>query len=342
MEIELYSKLQNPIEAIDKLGDWLAKSGMFGCDKTEQGKIMALAMLVEKKSPFQLKREYHFYNGQMSDRADSMLAKFRGAGGKHRVLKRDAEGASVELTHDGNTQVFTFLWTDAEKEPFVWAYDKKTGQRLGPKTNYATPRARTQMLWSRVISEGVRTMTPEIVAGVYTPEEIDATDTLPAGQQINMAAAAPNQAPATTQAPVTKAEPIDVVSKVVPLPLPTEPVSQTAPPEDTKELAQAGLASVQPPTTTTAPASAPVAPGQETHVTDEMVEQVGLALVGNFLPALRWMLKEKWLAAPAKVIDSEADAAAYLQMNLKTVTSVRVRKILKNTASFLAAIGSGK
>ena len=39
------------------------------------------------------------------------------------------------------------------------------------KDNWATPRSRMQMLWARVVSDGVRTMAPEICSGIYTPEE---------------------------------------------------------------------------------------------------------------------------------------------------------------------------
>lgn len=33
-----------------------------------------------------------------------------------------------------------------------------------------------QMLWARVVSDGVRAMAPEVVAGYYTPEELDESD----------------------------------------------------------------------------------------------------------------------------------------------------------------------
>lgn len=172
--IELYSKIQNPIEAINQLGDFFARSGMFGCDNSgsqaslAQGKVLATACLTERKSPIQIIREYHIINGRLSDRADSMLAKFRGKGGKHRVISQDSECAEVELEYEGQKLRSRFTWEEAQGEPFVW---KDESKRI-PKRNWATPRARMQTLWARVISHGVRTLAPEIVAGIYTPEEV--------------------------------------------------------------------------------------------------------------------------------------------------------------------------
>jgi len=174
MEIELYSKLQNPIDAIEKIGEFFSSSGMFGCEKREQGMVLAMACLAEKKSPLEIKRTYHLLGGELSMRSDAMLAQFRSAGGKHKVISRTADLASVELTgKDGDKVAFSFSWQEAQKEPFIWSNSKdRQGNQL-PKKNWATPRARTQMLWARVISDAVRTIAPEIVSGVYTPEERD-------------------------------------------------------------------------------------------------------------------------------------------------------------------------
>jgi hypothetical protein len=166
--LDLYTRINDPIAGITQIGEMFASSGMFGCTRKEQGQILALACMSEGKSPFDIKRTYHLMNGELSMRADAMLAHFRQkAGGKHKVIARDETKASVELTLEGKSQTFTFSWADAEKEPFVLDKNGKV------KKNYATPRARMQMLWARVISDGVHTMAPEIVSGVYTPEEID-------------------------------------------------------------------------------------------------------------------------------------------------------------------------
>jgi hypothetical protein len=167
-ELQLYDRMQDPIAAVDRMGEWLAKSGMFGCERIEQGKVLALACMAERKSPVQIAREYYLIDGRLSDRTDSMLAKFRGKGGKHKILARTAEEAAVELTLEGQTFVSRVTFAELAKEPFVYARDGKTW-----KKNYATPRARMQSLWARAMSDGVRTLAPEIVAGILTPQEIE-------------------------------------------------------------------------------------------------------------------------------------------------------------------------
>lgn len=167
--IELRSKLfsdTTPLSAVEKAGDFIAKSGMFGCERKEQGMIIAATCYQEGLSFLEFKRTYHNQNGELSMRADAMLAEFHKRGFKSKLLSRDAEKASIELTTH-YTAAFTFTWDDAKAEPFVYGKDGRT-----IKKNYATPRARMQMLWARVISDGVRTMCPEIVAGTYTPEEV--------------------------------------------------------------------------------------------------------------------------------------------------------------------------
>ena len=46
-------------------------------------------------------------------------------------------------------------------------------QGLRIKAKYATPRSRMQMLWARLISDSIRIVAPEIITGVYVPEEVD-------------------------------------------------------------------------------------------------------------------------------------------------------------------------
>jgi hypothetical protein len=71
----------------------------------------------------------------------------------------------VEIAYDGQTYTESLSWEDVQQERYIYAKDGSL------KDNWATPRGRRQMLWARVISEAVRTLAPEIVAGTYTPEE---------------------------------------------------------------------------------------------------------------------------------------------------------------------------
>lgn len=266
--IELFSKLQNPLDAISQIGEMFAKSGMFGCDRKEQGQVLAMVCITERKSPVQILREHHIIEGRLSDRADSMLAKFRQSGGKHKVIRRDADEAAVELTKDGQSMVFRLTFEEVKAEPFV---RNKEG---GFKKNWNTPRMRMQTLWARVISDGVRTMAPEIVAGVYTPEEI--IDDTPGGAsapapEIKLATPAPEP---TAQPPAPQARAVEVVVE----PAPTRQPTPTPAPQPTAQ-----------PTVQPAPQAA------DGKLPAEMVDKLEALIGEDSLNAHNWMLKNKWI-----------------------------------------------
>lgn len=156
------------LATIDALGTSIAKSQLFGCSNVEQGKVIAMTCLAKSSDPMSLAQRYDIIQGNLSMKADAMLADFRTvAGGSHRIIERTPEAAEVELIdREGNAQRFRLTWEEAQAEDFT--KDKK-GE---VKANYAFPRKRMQMLWARVTSDGVRAMAPEVVAGIYTPEEI--------------------------------------------------------------------------------------------------------------------------------------------------------------------------
>lgn len=161
----------DPDKFIPAVGQAIAQSGIFGPTSPATGIVIALECAAQRCSPFDLARRYHVIESKLSMRADAMLAKFRQRGGRHRIIRRDSECAAVELSLDGETVVFALTFEEAKDEPFVWSKVKEL------KKNYATPLSRMQMLWARVVSDGVRTMAPEVVAGSYTPEEVvDFTD----------------------------------------------------------------------------------------------------------------------------------------------------------------------
>jgi len=141
---------------------------MFGCDNVDQGMVIALTCMSEGITPLDFQRRYHIIQKRPSMRSDAMLAEFRNHGGTHKVIERTTDAAEVELIHapTKTSGKFRLTWEDAQNEDFTKGKDGEI------KDNYAYPRKRMQMLWARVISDGVRTLMPEIVAGIYTPEEV--------------------------------------------------------------------------------------------------------------------------------------------------------------------------
>jgi hypothetical protein len=181
-EIIVYDKIADPIAAMNAYGDDIAKSGLLGCQNISQGRVMAMECFVRRTTAVALSQQFHIIDNKLSMKADAMLAEFRRLGGKHKVLSRTAEKAEIELIDGDESERFAFTWEDAKQEPFVWDGKRKDvlaaiasgkTEKLVLNPNYASPRKRMQMLWSRVVSDGVRTLKPEVNFGRYTPEDLE-------------------------------------------------------------------------------------------------------------------------------------------------------------------------
>ena len=165
-QIAAYDKI-NDSEGIEMMGNAICRSGMFGCESKEAGIVFALQCVVENKPPLEMAKNYHLVKGKLTKRADAMLADFRRAGGK--VTWDDLKNENVQsaiFDFEGNKTNGSFSMEDAQRAGLFRkgsAWDK-------------TPAA---MLRARCISETLRAIAPEIVQGVYVPEEIDVADAVP-------------------------------------------------------------------------------------------------------------------------------------------------------------------
>ena len=170
----VYDRISDPMSAIKTLGLSIFKSGIFGLDKPEQGEILAMQCMVEKKSPLELARTYHFIQGQLAIRSDALLAKFHQAGGTVEWGDRTDERVTAVFRKGTSSAAIV-----ADMKEYVG-----NGTALGkdgkPKDNWKKwPR---RMLTARAISEGVRLIAPECCFGTYTVEELDATPSRPYAQ----------------------------------------------------------------------------------------------------------------------------------------------------------------
>lgn len=168
--LAVYDRISDPMAAVQQLGRDIARSQMFGCSNEEQGRVFAMTCLAKRCDPLALVESYHVIEGHLSMKADAMLAGLVERGGSHRIIRRTPEAAEIEITLRDDTQRFALTWEEAKQEPFV--YGKERNGKRDIKKNWATPRSRMQMLWARVVSDGVRAMCPEVVCGKYAPEEI--------------------------------------------------------------------------------------------------------------------------------------------------------------------------
>jgi len=171
----VYDRINDPMLAIKTLGMSIFKSGIFGLDKPEQGEILAMQCLVEKKSPLELARTYHFIQGQLAIRSDALLAKYQMSGGKVEWITRTDK--LVEAKFERNGQSANIV---ASIEEYI-ANGTALGKDGKPKDNWKKwPR---RMLTARAISEGVRLIAPECCFGTYTVEELET------GKPINVTSA---------------------------------------------------------------------------------------------------------------------------------------------------------
>ena len=170
----MYDRISDPITAIEKMGEWIASSGMLGCTKVEQGKLIAWQCAAERKTPFDFKREYHIIGGSLSMRSDAMLAGYRARGGKVLWKQSDSKAAIALWTFDGNSCEISFTTEDA-----------KLAGLLPAKPGSGWAKDPSAMLRARCISKAIRMLAPEVVAGVYTPEENE--DFAPAPTEVSVA-----------------------------------------------------------------------------------------------------------------------------------------------------------
>lgn len=138
--------------------------------------VLALTCAFERKPPTEIARRYHLIDGRLSMKSGAMLADFRQVhNGTHKVIVRNPDGATIELSKDGRTQQFSITWEEIKDEPFTKDKNGKT------KHNYATPRSRMQMMWARLVSDSIEAFCPEVSYGVYTPEETSDFEEINAG-----------------------------------------------------------------------------------------------------------------------------------------------------------------
>jgi len=149
-----------PLNDIKEMAEVAAKSKMFGFKSPDEAMAIMLLCQAENLHPAIAMRDFHVIQGRRALKADAMLARFQAAGGSVKWEEYTDERVSGNFSHPSGGSV-TVTWT------FEMA--RKIG--LTGKDNWKNY-ARA-MLRARCISEGVRTVYPGCVTGLYTPEEVE-------------------------------------------------------------------------------------------------------------------------------------------------------------------------
>lgn len=159
------------LSVIERAGNYIAKSGLFGVKTPEQAIALMLVAQAEGRNPFEAARDYHIIQGRPALKADAILARFQQAGGSVRWIELSDNKAVAEFSHPQGGKVI-----------IDWDIERAKRAGLIGKDNWKNyPR---QMLRARVISEGVRTIYPGVCVGTYTFEEVqDMAASVPATSQ---------------------------------------------------------------------------------------------------------------------------------------------------------------
>lgn len=181
------NELAANIAAVEKVGEWIAKSQMFGQMTVAQGCVIATHCFSTETSLMDYQRRNMLIGNRPGIPYDAMVAAFQEAGGEIVVVEKSPGAARLKLVYKGKETAFGLTWEEAKQEPFCYGKRGvgeaeilailKTGDEkaiaaiLKPK--YASPRSRAVMLWARCVSDAIRTVCPMANFGQYTLEEIE-------------------------------------------------------------------------------------------------------------------------------------------------------------------------
>lgn len=152
---------QHSLADIRDMAVAVAKSRLFDLDSPEQAMTLMLLCQAEGLHPIQAMRVYHIIKGKPSKKADAMLAEFQRRGGKVKW---------VDFTDAKVSAVFTHPTACPDGQLVDW--DLNRAKTAGLMNNDNWRKYPRNMLRARVISDGVRMVLPEVVVGMYTPEEV--------------------------------------------------------------------------------------------------------------------------------------------------------------------------
>jgi hypothetical protein len=148
-----------PVSDVERMARAVASSKLFGVKSAEEALALMLIAQAEGRHPASAANDYNIIQGRPAKKADAMLRDFLSAGGKVQWLALDDKRAEATFSHPAGGTV-----------TIGWDMQRAKAAGLGGKDMWAKyPR---QMLRSRVVSEGIRTVFPGATSGMYVPEEV--------------------------------------------------------------------------------------------------------------------------------------------------------------------------
>jgi hypothetical protein len=205
MAAAVYAKIADPLAAVQQLGEQFFKSQIMRVSTPGDGAVLALTCICEGITPLDFVRTYHIIEGRPAMRADAMAAKFVAAGGviEWHEIGENGKAASATFSFGRQSIPMVFSLDDARR----MLGKTKDGLDAIDKPNSNWQKDPGAMLRARLVSKAVRILAPHIVAGVYTPEELEGVET-----------AAPPAQRAAKRQQVTQPEATQPVAVAVPDP----------------------------------------------------------------------------------------------------------------------------
>jgi len=149
-----------PYADLERMAKAVAASGLFGVKNVNEAIALMAVAQAEGLHPAAAARDYHVIQGRPTLKADAMLARFQAAGGKVEWHDYNDTKAEATFSHPAGGSVRI-------------SWDMARAKLAGLEGKEMYQKYRRQMLRSRVVSEGIRTVYPGVAVGMYTPEEID-------------------------------------------------------------------------------------------------------------------------------------------------------------------------
>lgn len=146
------------VSDMERMARAFAASKLFGVQNPEQALALCLVAQAEGRHPASAAQDYHIISGRPAKKADAMLRDFIAAGGKVEWHTLDNEKADATFSHPSGGTV-----------RIDWTLQRAKDAGIANPMWKKYPR---QMLRSRVVSEGVRTVCPGATSGMYVPEEV--------------------------------------------------------------------------------------------------------------------------------------------------------------------------
>lgn len=151
---------QDRLKAIGEIGAWIAGSGMYNCDRPEQGNIILIRCIEEGITLSEYERTYDLVFNKSRKKALAALAEFESKGGEFEWIEDGTDGrsAAIKITYKKRTMVSRFTIDDAERAQLVKA--DSSWQKSAPN-----------MLRARAITNGLGMIAPSIFAGEFESVE---------------------------------------------------------------------------------------------------------------------------------------------------------------------------